>query len=197
MQKAMRIFPGRINRGSEEELVAGNYRGTNVKFNMDDSRQREAYQILKKMKGKYSYGVIVSDALLRTYRDTDRPSNEIDRDGTIIPNNYFAITSPDFDRFAEIIVEKMMETDTMKDLIENMDDLTDDMIEFYKYGRTEEGVKRQGEADAMDDDPKSGIRNDVTADNKAILEGDGVSDDISKEDEPAEITDAMLSFACG
>ncbi|MBQ8945921.1 MAG: hypothetical protein IJ058_03820 [Lachnospiraceae bacterium] len=177
--------------------MAGNYRCTNVKFNMDDVRQRKAYQILQKIKGRYSYGVIIADALIRTYRDADRPSNEIDGDGTIIPNNYFSINSSGLDRFAELIVEKMMSTDTMKDLVENMDDLTDDMICFYGYGRTEEGLKRQEEASVAGDcDVESKVRAEADVIGEAS-EGTAINADANDEIEPAEITDAMLSFACG
>lgn len=178
--------------------MAGNYRCTNVKFNMDDVRQRKAYQILQKIKGRYSYGVIIADALIRAYRDADRPSNEIDGDGTIIPNNYFSINSSDFDRFAELIVEKMMSTDTMKDLVENMDDLTDDMICFYGYGRTEDGLKRQEEASVAGDcDAESKVRAEEADAIGEASEKTVINADANDENESAEVTEAMLSFACG
>ncbi len=176
--------------------MAGCYKCTNVKFNMNDARQKKAYEILQRAKGKYSYGVLISDALLKAYRQAQIPANLVEDDGTIIPNNYFVVDDKGLDHFADMMAERLLKTDHMKQLLGSIGELEDRIGEIDGYMQLGEALKMKPEA--TDADNRS--IHDSSEEKQSQANASGEETDIN--DEPVskgnvEISDAMLQFACG
>ena len=84
--------------------MAGKYKCTNVKFNISDPVQAEAYEYLKVHKGDRSYGKIISEAIM-AIRNEDHPSINHE---SVNPNGQFSLKEDDITRLAKLIADNIL-----------------------------------------------------------------------------------------
>ncbi len=153
--------------------MAGNYRCSNIKFNMDDPTQNSAYMYLQEQKGKQSYGKIVSEALAIMIEQKSGITNEVTGGKHIVPSFYFGVTEEGMERFAEILARSVVSD-----------------LRYLTW------LKSTGAGNSQ-----TVISDDVTAsEHRETGVSEMLAEDTSSEDTDMgneKISDEMLAFACG
>ena len=85
--------------------MPGTYKCTNVKFNMADPLQKEAYRFLQDHKGDKSYGHIISEAIMQMNDPKESDPSIQDNHSTV--RAQFVISDDELKKLAEYIAANL------------------------------------------------------------------------------------------
>ncbi len=118
--------------------MAGKYKCTNVKFNISDPVQADAYDYLRSHKGDRSYGKIISEAILAINRERHTSENHEKTDS----DARLSMTDDDITKLAKLIADNILLNGShlLGPLPDPSTELNDAEVQFQEDGSLSEAM---------------------------------------------------------